>query len=327
MESLSSLLQELNLDPTATARITQLVSGSAAAASVEAARNDNLRTVAAILKPPKPKPYTGAVDAVECLNFLENQREYFELVELNPALWVKFTAVNLEGDAKSWWRDSGLSDISSWQEFTEAFTDYFTPPAAATAARQSLDKIKQGRSTVAEYTTKFRRLLRLLPKLDTESAIHLYTKGLEPTTSKEVRLRQPETLSQAIKQATIVHGILHPTEPTGLGTSDHSSTASTPTPMDLDALQVLISNLTSLHALNGNPNYNRSNHQNNNRTSQNRSRLGKLSDQERERLRLTGGCYRCRRPGHISRDCRVRINSIELDEDPESEPGKDSGEV
>jgi hypothetical protein len=49
--------------------------------------------------------------------------------------------------------------------------------------------------------------------------------------------------------------------------------------------------------------------------------IGKLTDAERDRLHKTGGCFRCRKTGHLARDCPMtnrqhpRINAIE--EEPE----------
>ncbi|KAF9176070.1 hypothetical protein BGZ51_001804, partial [Haplosporangium sp. Z 767] len=63
--------------------------------------NDEARTLATVLKPTKRKSYHGEIDAVACLNFIENQEEHFEIVGLNKAMSVKYTAVNLEDDAKA----------------------------------------------------------------------------------------------------------------------------------------------------------------------------------------------------------------------------------
>jgi hypothetical protein len=49
--------------------------------------------------------------------------------------------------------------------------------------------------------------------------------------------------------------------------------------------------------------------------------IGKLTQSERDRLRREGGCFRCRQPGHLARDCTMpnrshpRINAI--DDQPE----------
>ena len=55
--------------------------------------------------------------------------------------------------------------------------------------------------------------------------------------------------------------------------------------------------------------------------------ISKLTPQERERLRKAGHCFRCRKPGHLARDCSLnnrtlpRINAI--DEEQPKESGKE----
>ena len=36
-------------------------------------------------------------------------------------------------------------------------------------------------------------------------------------------------------------------------------------------------------------------------------RLGKLTDKDREYLRENNGCFKCRKLGHMARDCRVKF--------------------
>ena len=37
--------------------------------------------------------------------------------------------------------------------------------------------------------------------------------------------------------------------------------------------------------------------------------LGKLSDKDREYLRENNGCFRCRKLGHMAKDCRVKFTA------------------
>jgi hypothetical protein len=52
--------------------------------------------------------------------------------------------------------------------------------------------------------------------------------------------------------------------------------------------------------------------------------IGKLTQTERERLRKSGGCFRCRKIGHLARDCTMtnrvpsQINAIEEEQPDES---------
>ncbi|KAF9896246.1 hypothetical protein BX616_007833, partial [Lobosporangium transversale] len=151
----------------------------------EAAENDLARTLATVLKPQKPTPYEGAINAVAALNFVDSLEEYYTIVTLTPSKWVRYAVLSLNGEAKAWWRDSGLNLDTPWADFRKAFLRQFTPPDSANAARRALDKLRQGRMSVAEYTSKFRSHLRLATNLDKDSALQKYMLGLEPETSKQ----------------------------------------------------------------------------------------------------------------------------------------------
>lgn len=313
MEQLEATLANLSLDDATKAAINNAVSAVLGSTS---ANNDRLRTIASVLKPQKPTPYDGAIDAIACLNFIDSQQEYFQIVELHEASWVKYTVLSLTGDAKAWWRDSKLSPDTTWNVFKQAFIKQFTPPDTANAARRELSQLRQKRLSVAEYTTRFQRLARLIPNLDTDSGLFMYLNGLEPETSKQVRLHQPSSLDEAISKATIVHSILYPTAPTAIPMAPNTPAApaqTTPEPMDLDAMRVLLNNLAALSgATTSIANF--------------RQPLHKLNDRERDQLRRAGKCFRCRKPGHIASRCPMgrAMNNFETNED---ESGKAEGEM
>jgi hypothetical protein len=56
--------------------------------------------------------------------------------------------------------------------------------------------------------------------------------------------------------------------------------------------------------------------------------IARLTPSEREKLRKEGGCFRCRKTGHLARDCplnnrqRPSLNAMEIDDQPE-ESGKE----
>jgi len=259
---------------------------------VEADRRDLARTLHQILKPQRPEPYAGEVDADACNNFIDNQKEYFTVVNLNLGDWVQYTALNLKSDAKSWWRSSGLNIATPWPAFEEAFLAFHTPPNAVAAAREAMESLKQGKRTVALYTHEFRRLLRRVPSLDPETALHWYVKGLEPHTSKEVKLRQPANLDQAIEQASLIHAILFPDFPTGSPKVDSNA-------MDIDNLHVAINNLTTqVNYLS----------RNNNGQSNNIPHPPKLTPADKAHLMAKNGCFRCRKIGHMASQCRTFPN-------------------
>ncbi|KAF9103311.1 hypothetical protein BGX30_009166, partial [Mortierella sp. GBA39] len=147
---------------------------------LEADRSDLARTLAQALKPQRPSPYSGEIDADACINFIDNQKEYFTVVKLGLAEWVQYTALNLVSDTKSWWRSSGLSIHTPWDTFEADFFNFHTPPNrwgecgsnAVAAAREALESLKQGKRPVALYMHKFHRLLRRVPTLDKGTALY-----------------------------------------------------------------------------------------------------------------------------------------------------------
>jgi hypothetical protein len=301
MEQLDTLLADIA--PARLAEIRQLVDNMVAAAAVPAAAppappterelaadsRDLARTLAQVLKPQRPSPYAGEIDADACNNFIDNQREYFTVVKLALPEWVQYTALNLVSDAKSWWRSSGLSISTPWAQFEEDFLAFHTPPNAVAAAREALESLKQGKRSVALYTHEFRRLLRRVPTLDKGTALHWFVKGLESDTSKEVKLRQCTSLEQAISTATLIHSILFPNGPTVTPTPKQS-----PSDMDVDNLHVAINNLTA-----------QVNYLSRGSNGQNAPRPAKLTPAEKAHLIANKGCFRCRKIGHMASNCRT----------------------
>ena len=135
-----------------------------------------------------------------------------------------------------------------------------------------------------------------LPNMHEEDRIYAYLKGLKPAVANQVAMQQPTTLIIAQSLATTTDTIQFqhmPRRPVfnhrPADRAPHRAEYRGPAPMDLDA-------------------------------------ISKLTNDERERLRKNGGCFRCRKTGHLARDCTMsnrthpRINAI--DEEAE-ESGKE----
>lgn len=251
---------------------------------MESSENDTARTLAYVFKPQKPDPYTGTIDAEECLNFMDSFEEYYTILRLHSPIWVSYVVLSLTSDARSWWRTSGLTLDTPWSEFRDAFIVRFTPPDSSNKAREALRTLKQARKSVAAYTNEFRRHLRLTPSMDKGDALYSYLTGLEPETSKHVRLRQPANLDAAVMEATIVHSILFPDGVPQVRTTPTPQPASDPMAMEIDNLRMELNALRrQVH------------HQ--------PSTLPRLTDADRARLMQSGACFRCREEGHMAREC------------------------
>ena len=298
---------------------------------LEADRRDLARTLAQVLKPQRPPPYSGEIDADACINFIDNQKEYFTVVKLGLSEWVQYTALNLINDAKSWWRSSGLSIHTPWDTFEAEFLSFHTPPNAVAAAREALEVLKQGKRPVAVYTHEFRRLLRRVPALDKGTALHWFVKGLEADTSKEVKLRQPATLEIAISQATLVHSILFPNGPT-IPSATPTAPKADPNAMDIDNIHVAIHNLSA--QVNNLARFGSGS----NNSTYTASLPRKLTPEDRAYLTEKGGCFRCRKIGHMANQCRAfpnqrqkqhQFNNVEIAATPaqQASPQTQSGKA
>ncbi|KAG0074519.1 hypothetical protein BGZ93_004487, partial [Podila epicladia] len=94
-----------------------------------------------------------------------------------------------------------------------------------------IDHIKQDTSTVADYTLRFRRIARLIHDMPERMQVFKYLNGLHPNIKTEVKLRQPDSMTQAIHQASLVWAIVFENGPPTVAKS---------MAMDIDSLSTSI---------------------------------------------------------------------------------------
>ena len=130
-----------------------------------------------------------------------------------------------------------------------------------------------------------------LPDMDQATHMNYYLRGLKDNLRPFVAMQQPANIAAAETIAERVDAVTFKPVARGSGfrpSSNYRSPGGT-APMELDA-------------------------------------ISKLTPNERDRLRREGGCFRCRKKGHLARDCTLAnrthpsINAIE--EEPE-ESGKE----
>lgn len=246
------------------------------------------------LKPERPSAYTGKRgDSLE--SWIFQMERYCQLLPVPADDRVSFAGTFLKDHAAMWWRTTyqeieAQPQATRWDRFTESLRAQFQPINTAETARSRLDQLKQ-KTSVLLYNTEFRDIMLQLPDMHEADRVHAYIKGLKAAVASQVAMHRPETLLQAQELADTADTIhfQHFSRRNYQESPRPRQDYRGPAPMDLDA-------------------------------------INKLTDVERERLRKNGGCFRCRKLGHLARDCTMtnrvhpRINAIE--EIPE-ESGKE----
>ncbi|XP_057734316.1 uncharacterized protein LOC130949679 [Arachis stenosperma] len=121
-------------------------------------------TLATFLKV-KPPKFKGTLVATDADNWFRAIERSLRAQHVPEGQHVEFATYMLEGEAEHWWQgiqrllqqDEG--DIP-WNTFKDEFYKKYFPRAARDAKEMELMQLKQGNTTIAEYTRKFGDLCR-----------------------------------------------------------------------------------------------------------------------------------------------------------------------
>jgi hypothetical protein len=123
----------------------------------------------------RPPTYDGTdPDMLVVDDWLKKMEKKLDLTTFTDDECVRAAAHQLIGAARAWWDNFSDSHEDpaniSWDEFTEAFTEYHIPMGIMEAKAE-------------EYTTRFTNLLRYAPSYVVNSEkekLYYYCKGLNP---------------------------------------------------------------------------------------------------------------------------------------------------
>jgi hypothetical protein len=244
-------------------------------------------TTSSNVKPSKPEPFTGkrgeSIDA-----WIFQVEQYMFISKVEESQRIMLAASFLKEHAALWWRNVYQENAQNgttwtWHDFALNLRTQFRPVNATKLARDRLANLRQTQSVQA-YVHAYRSLILDIPDMAENEKLDRFVRGLKERVRKEVELRDPTSLDEAIKIADRVDAITYNwryPESEKLRTE-----AMGPTPMEIDAI-----------------------------------RRPSLTTEERERLRRTGSCFYCREQGHMAAKCpkkQRQLNAI-----GSAESGKD----
>ena len=239
------------------------------------------------VKARKPEQFTGESNREDVSQWLFESERYFTLSGTNPLEAIQYASSYLSGAAAIWWRSrvrqhGPTGGVGSWDGFVEALTAQFKPVNGEKLARDKLARLIQARS-VQDYTSRFRTLCLQIDGITESEMLDRFVRGLKPHVQREVELRDPTTLDEAVRIAERVDAIdfrSRSPQTTGFlrGAPIQKQPAIVhdikPTPMEIDVLA--------------------------------KPKVQPLTPLERERLRKVGGCFYCRQLGHMIGECPSR---------------------
>ena len=151
--------------------------------------------------------FSGRRTEMSVDTWLFQMRQYFDNCKAEDNQKVPYASSLLKDDAIIWWRNHLESaennheeGIKHWDDFKKAITEQFKYVNARKIARDKLAVIQQKKS-VQEYATEYRSLLLEIPGMLEEEKVDRFIRGLKDYTRLETELRDPDSLSDAIKIA------------------------------------------------------------------------------------------------------------------------------
>jgi Ty3 transposon capsid-like protein/Zinc knuckle len=251
-------------------------------------------------KPAKPPTFGGRVN--ESIDtWLFNIEQYNLVVPMEPRHLIPFAASFLTEHTATWWRHTYIEQQRlrpgaqwTWENFKEGLLEQFRPVTSEQSGRDRLHTLKQT-SSVANYISAFQSIVVNIPSMSEEDRLDRFLRGLKGEIHERVAIQQPRTLTEACRMANTIDTIRYQAR------FHHQPNRTTPPtrstgviPMEIDAI-----------------------------------RRGALTDQERDHLRKTGGCFFCREPGHMARSCpkkRKQVSVVESMGLDDLDSGKDQAQ-
>lgn len=153
---------------------------------------------------------------------------------------IRLASSALTADAWAWFENLPNNDPArqQWDAFLTALRSRFQPVTSAENARAKLRVLQQGKSSVNDYISAFRRLLVSVPTMGEDDKLFAFVAGLQAPIATQLRIHGVKTLDAAVDMAARIGslGEMGLVLSAAHRAAASSSSSSSHAPMDLDAL-------------------------------------------------------------------------------------------
>src|SRR5690554_3038105 len=270
-----------------------------------------------------PTPYEGQRDGFLYEAWLASLRRFLIAANIPVEQRTLHSVMYLAGTAALWWEGLRRPDSTPIDDFVALFRGAFCPRNFLESVRSELLRITMT-STLGEYVTRFRRYMAVLTPDDSNGTDSLNSLGRSAFISGLPDDLKRNLYAQLDLNTAPIDMVINVAEYfDSLNSSRTSASAPAPGPSSYwPATSAISSSATPMAAapprdpmameldnlrLELNAVRRQLQHQNQSRPS---NQLPRLTNEERERLRASGGCFRCRAPGHHARQCNVHTVSV-----------------
>ena len=240
------------------------------------------------VKPPRPRTFSGTKDHNVIESWVSSVNSYFALTNIQPPYIYHYLNTLFVGEAAIWFRYHYPETVAStltWDQVCQNLRSFFIPPNKDRRLQDQWAQLHQ-LTSVSDYIAQFCSLAMQLPTQQDSIMIHKFIRGLKSKTRMELELKDPQSLSEAFRLADRFDSIVYQQKfntfidkPSVKPTVNFQYESGEP--MQLDTFRTMTSKVTK-----------------------NTSKpLQRLSTEERTRLQSMGACFKCRRPGHMAREC------------------------
>lgn len=269
-----------------------------------------------------PPPLFSAVRKKDQMSFRVWQYAYLNYcdavgldTQTNAESCIVVAAALFAPDVAFWYRTEYIPAPKptpvTWEFFVQCLTDKYEPVPVGFTARTALKSIRQT-GTIEEYNAAFNEVITLITDMSEADKVDKYIDGLKQALRVKVASTLTRTLLESMTVAVQLEAAWATTReritPAGYNRNNRgqpavaaarNNDATNGPPMHLGRM--------SLH---DHKNDDDGDHEEKPAPSYmlaaiqpQRGPISKLTDAERARLSAIGGCFRCRKTGHMARDC------------------------